>query len=118
MYRTYFILITQLFDTPVIYVMGTQSQTIKLHGKSLLTDSKPNIQQEPTLAALPSLQTLHDAFLRAQSSIEQQNKAVFHTYIACQKRNQPYLALKYANECVQLRKIAKTIQEKHLRARV
>jgi hypothetical protein len=95
--------------------MDKQQALLKPPSETSPTTSGPQALQEPVFISSQSLTQLQHTLESTQTSLEQQHKALFHTYIAHQKQKQPYLALQYANECAQFRKLAQTIQDQQFR---
>ena len=78
-----------------------------------ITDTAP-----PPDSFIISTQTLTEllhALTLTQTALKQQCTSLFHTSIACQSHKQVFLSLKYARQCVQLRKLTNVIQDKQFR---
>ena len=97
------------------WLMGEQHAFLKPSAETSLPSSRFHAFQEHVSMSLRFLTQLKEALGRAQSSLEHQHKACFHTYITYQQRKQPYLALQNASECAQTRKLAQTIQKQQYR---
>jgi division protein CdvB (Snf7/Vps24/ESCRT-III family) len=95
--------------------MGKQQALLKPPIKTKSTNHRRQSLQELPFISSQSLKRLQHALQRTQTSLEQQHKAQFHASMTYQKQKQHYLALKYANECTQLRKLAQTIQSQQYR---
>ena len=95
--------------------MSKQQALFKPPIETTPTNHRLQSLKEPLFISLQSLKRLQHALKRTQTSLEQQHKAQFRASITYQKQKQHYLALKYANECAQLRKLTQIIQNQQYR---
>lgn len=95
--------------------MGEPHALLQPQTETKSTIHGPPSRQDPPFISSRSVARLLRALERTQTALEQQHKARFQTYITYQKQKQPYLALQYANECAQFRKLTQTIQSQQFR---